>query len=134
MKNKLLVFFLFVATAVSAQEEYGRRIVKKLASSEYYGRGYVFNGDLKAATFIAKEFKKNGISPLEGSDKDYFQYLTLSPNTFPKETRLQIDGNKLKVGKDFLIDAASKSINGKFAWVKLSTEDYTQKLNNILDN
>lgn len=135
MKSRLLVLFLLLATVVSAQEEYGRRIVKEIASAKYYGRGFVFDGDRKAANYIAKEFNNNGIVPLSGTDKGYFQYFTLSPNTFPKETTVAIDGKKLKVGCDFLIDAASKSIKGSFAWIRLTTDDFTKDLEkDILSN
>ncbi len=115
-----------------AQEDYGRKIVKELASTKYYGRGYVFDGDRKAAKYIAQEFKKNGIEPLSGTNGTYYQHFTLSPNIFPKETRLQIDGKALQVGRDFLIDAASKAKKGKFEWVKLSTGQFTK--DNLLTN
>lgn len=120
MKNSLIILFLILSNLVLGQEEYGRKVVKKLASSNFYGRGFVFDGDLKAANYIAKEFKSNGIIPLPNNNGSYFQYFTLSPNTFPKESLLSIDGIKFKVGKDFLIDAASKSINGNFDWVTIN--------------
>lgn len=122
MKNRILIALLFIANFVSAQEEFGRRVVKELASSKYYGRGYVFDGDRKAAKYIAKEFKRIGVQPLSQNNNDYFQYFTLSPNTFPKETTLSIDNKSLKVGHDFLIDAASKSIKGSFSWVYLDLD------------
>lgn len=132
MKTKLLFSTLlcFVALFGMAQEDYGRKIVKELASSKYYGRGYVFDGDRKAAKYIAKQFQKNGIEPLPGTNSSYYQYFTLSPNIFPKETKLNLDGMELKVGRDFLIDAASKSKNGSFNWVK-----FTNKFSkdNVLD-
>lgn len=130
MKNNIIVFFLLLANLGYAQEQYGRKVVKELASSKYYGRGYIFDGDIKAAKYIAKEFEKNGISPLPNNKDGYFQYFTLSPNTFPKETLLTINGQKLKVGKDFLIDAASKSINGQFEWINL---DFSSPKNSSID-
>lgn len=128
MKNSLIVFFLIITNLVLAQEEYGRKVVKKLASSKFYGRGYVFDGDLKAAKYISKEFKKNGIHPLSNNQERYFQYFTLSPNTFPKETLLSIDGNNLKVGKDFLIDAASKPIHGNFSWINFDLNNTIEQV------
>lgn len=114
---------MFLSLYSFAQEEYGRKVVKELASSKYYGRGYIFDGDRKAAKYIAAEFKKNGVLPLENHADGYFQYLNLSPNVFPKETVLKIDGKKLKLGEDYLIDAATKSIKGDFEMVRLSVED-----------
>jgi len=122
MKNSIMIFFLLFANTLLAQEEYGRKVVKELSSSKYYGRGFVFDGDKKAADYIAKEFKEIGIEPLPNNKGSYFQHFTLSPNVFPKETLLSIDSKKLKVGQDFLIDAASKPIKGTFPWVYLDLQ------------
>jgi hypothetical protein len=135
MKNSIIFFFLFLVNLATAQEEYGRKVVKEIASSSYYGRGYVFDGDLKAAKYIASEFKKNGIVPLASNDNNYFQYFTLSPNTFPQEAKLTLDGVKLKVGRDFLIDAASKSLKGDFQWLSLDFSLVQNKsIQSILNN
>lgn len=134
--NFLFSLCLFLCGALYAQEDYGRKVVKELASSKYYGRGYIFDGDLKAANYIAKEFQKIGIAPLSGTSPDYFQYFNLSPNTFPKETTLTIDGISLKVGKDFLIDAASKTKKGTFEWTKIGTKPFTKDnvIQSVLDS
>ncbi len=115
----LLPFALLLSTHLIAQEDYGRKIVKELAADKYYGRGFIFDGDRKAANFIKATFEKNGVLPIEGNADGYFQYFNLSPNVFPKPAKLKINGKQLKLGYDYLVDAASKSIKGTFDLVRL---------------
>ncbi len=113
MKIKLLLIALFCSCALFAQEEYARKIVQELASKKYYGRGYIFDGDRKAAKFLISEFKKMGVStlPSQAYTQDYY----LSANTFPKAASLSINGKSLGLAVEFLPDAASPSIAGGFA-------------------
>lgn len=112
MKIKLLLIALLYSCSLFAQEEYARTIVKELASKKYHGRGYVFDGDRKAAKFLVNEFKKLGVKPLP--QQTYLQDYYLSANTFPKASSLSINGTPLKLAYEFLVDAASPSVSGKF--------------------
>lgn len=121
MKNRLftLIAMLFVACQFAqAQEDYARKVVSVLASDNYAGRGYVFNGDKKAAGYIAKEMKKSGLTPVDG--KSFMQYFSLGANVFPKAATVKLNNEELKMGVNVLVDAASPSINGSFELVPVS--------------
>lgn len=85
--------------------------IKKLCSKPFYGRGYTFDSDKKAANFIADEFKAIGISTFPGNTS-YFQKYNLKVNTFPSTITLKINGKKLRLGHDYLpaSDAGSGTI------------------------
>lgn len=54
----------------------------KLAGDEFEGRGAGYSGELKAARYIADEFKKIGLRPmgdLKGSKRAYFQEFKFQP-------------------------------------------------------
>ncbi len=102
------------------QTEYAREVVNTLASDDFYGRGYVKNGDKKAAEFIKKEFERFGLLSFEDN---YFQSFNISINTFPKQIQLSINGKKLTAGKDFLVEPGSPSVQGTFEVVELTADD-----------
>lgn len=92
--------------------EYARSVVKTLASPAYKGRGYFGDGAKKASEFIAGEFKKAGLIPLnQGS---YYQNFNLSVNTFPGKVDVSLNGNKLVTARDYLVDASSPACSGSF--------------------
>ncbi|MBK9590093.1 MAG: hypothetical protein IPO32_00925 [Crocinitomicaceae bacterium] len=47
-----------VQSQMIAQKDYARTIMDSLCSPHYDGRGYVNNGDVRAADFIIAELKK----------------------------------------------------------------------------
>lgn len=87
--------------------EYGKNIVKVLTSEKFAGRGYVDNGMNKAADYIAQEFQKLGINPINGT---YFQEFSMPINII-KNAELSLNGNRLKYGIDFIVKPNSKSQN-----------------------
>jgi aminopeptidase YwaD len=131
-----LTIVALVTTCFSSYSQdlnYPRSVIKKLASPEFKGRGYVQNGDKKASSFIAKEFKKFGLQPL---NKDsYFQDFNMSINTFPGKVYVKLNDEVLTTGKDYLIMASSPSIKGKYNVVSITRKDIDSqgKLNNILN-
>ena len=53
----LLIVICLLPMATKAQnKEYAKQVIEKLCSDEYAGRGYVKDGDKKAAKFIAESF------------------------------------------------------------------------------
>ncbi|MEM6641676.1 MAG: M20/M25/M40 family metallo-hydrolase [Bacteroidota bacterium] len=129
-----LIAFFVITIGVSAQDfQYAKEIVRVLASDEYFGRGYVHDGDKIAAEFIASEYEKLG---LERFKKSYFQRFTTPVNTFPDKMELTLDGKKLLAGVDFLIDPGSPGISGNFETISLSIEDILdrRKLIQTLNN
>ena len=61
MKKILFLILAFVAVQLGAQDmAHYKKIVKKLSSAKYQGRGYAEDGANKAGKWIAKEFAKAG--------------------------------------------------------------------------
>jgi hypothetical protein len=115
------LFLVLISTSGLSQISYGKKIVRNLSSSKMHGRGYVKNGDLKAAKYIAKEFKKNKLIALE---EYYFQKFDISVNTQPSKLEVIFnDTLKLTPGVDFLINPASPSLKGDFKTILLETRD-----------
>lgn len=112
----LLFAFLSVNLAPAQDTAYARQLINTLAGSQMYGRGYVNQGDKKAAHFIAHELKQLGIKPLEA---DYFQSFNFSMNTFPGKMHLSLDQKELNPVADYVISPNSNSIKGTFPLVYL---------------
>lgn len=85
-----------------------RRIVQTLCDSSFEGRGYVNHGVGKAAQFLQNEFAKLKLKPLTTG---YLQPYSFSVNTQTGTIRCTLDGRTYQVGRDFLMDAASPSID-----------------------
>jgi hypothetical protein len=103
-----------------------RRTIEKLASPQLHGRGYVNEGDKKAAASLRGRLKELKLEPLA---PNYSQPFTLDINTFPADMRLSLavgDNRKplpaAMPGRDYIVTAASGG--GQFAdlpLVKLDT-------------
>ena len=116
--------FLFFIFASAQDMDYAREVVETLASEEFHGRGYIDKGDAIAADYIQTEFEKFGLNPF---GKSYMQEFTTPVNTFPKALKLVVDGEAKEAGVDFLVEAGSPSVKGKFKTVFLSAEDLLDK-------
>lgn len=113
MLKKFLLFSICCCSiAVSAQDSlYTRQVIETLCSKQYAGRGYVKQGDHKAATYISAEFAKSGLQPIGES---YFQPFQFPVNTFPSRLKVVIDGKKLIVGTDYIVHPASSGCRSTF--------------------
>lgn len=110
------------ATVFSQQQvDYARKVIKTLASPAFKGRGYVENGDQKASAFIAGEFKKSGLLPLNNGS--YFQNFNLSVNTFPGKVEVKLNGQELVTAKDYLVSATSPAIHGTYPVIPVTRAD-----------
>ena len=87
--------------------EAARRDVDTLCSPELAGRGYQSAGHVKAAHFLAQEFKKMGLHPVaenteeRGRDSSFFQAFRFPLNLI-SQTRLRLDGVAQEMGRDFI--------------------------------
>lgn len=117
----ILFVFSLIQNLHSQDINYARKTLTTLASPEFYGRGYTNKGDLKAANFIAQEFK---LANLSNFSKDYFQKLSFPINTIESIDFLSVDGKTLTAGSEFLIDPASKTLEGSFNIVFLPDSFY----------
>jgi aminopeptidase YwaD len=109
MKKIIILFVLFISVKTNSQDiDFGKKIVDTLASPFFWGRGYTNDGMGKAASFIAEEFKKYGVMPMNG--KSYMQDFSYSVNTFPSKMELAVNNKVLKPGKEFIVKAESKGV------------------------
>lgn len=106
-----LVFQFFCGILFSQNMEYAQQIVDTLSSSYFEGRGVANDGEKKAAIYIAKEFKKLGIQPI---DTSYFQQFKYPINTITGRLQVQLDDQLLKAGEDYLVAANSSGIKGEY--------------------
>ena len=128
MVKHLILFslYFFLAVQVQAQNrEYAQYILKTLSSEDYAGRGYVDEGHLKAAEFIADQMDSLGLQPY--LKDDYFDRFDISVNTFPGLMTLKVNGRELEVGSEWLIDPASSSIKGRSECVSINSKDLASR-------
>ena len=132
MRKSWLFTLLFLPFFAEAQDmNRVRQNLQTLCAPEMHGRGYVKDGDKKAAEFIQKQFQEAGLkffplnsyrqtSSLLPKANDYLQTFSLPVNTI-SEVELKLDDRKLKPGLDFIPDAAIKTGKGKLKIQELDT-------------
>jgi len=98
-------------TPAAQHIEYARKAIDTLCSPYMAGRGYLDDGDLKAAHYIRSQFSEHGLKAFEGN---YFQPFGFPVNVFPTTPFVSIDDEPLQAGKDFFVHPASRSINATF--------------------
>ncbi|MBN2423988.1 MAG: M28 family peptidase [Calditrichaceae bacterium] len=108
MMRRILCGLLFLWITAFAQDfqEQAKADIAYLTSQELMGRGYTFNGHIKAAEFLAQQFKSIGLEPVGG---DYFQEFEMDVNLFEPVPALFINDVRLKPGADFFPNAVSGS-------------------------
>lgn len=103
-------FFLSIILPCSAQDmQRAKQTIADLCSPKMYGRGYTNKGEKVAADYIAQRLADAGAKKFGDS---YFQSFPLTINTFPHQIGLEIDGQKLTVGTDFIVSPVSSSGSG----------------------
>jgi len=124
MKKVLAALLLALQLlAVQAQDRnYALTQIQILASDSLHGRGYVNQGDAKAAQYLQAEFKRIGLQPLP-SLHGYMQAFPNPVNTFPGKLSLVYNGIELKPGTDYLLNPQSgggKGSANNVVWVHWS--------------
>ncbi len=110
---------VFAAMNLNAQDlAHYKRVVRKLSSSRYQGRGYAKDGANKAGKYLVKEFAKAGV------DKVIVQPFTLDINTFPGKMKMWVDEKKQIPGVDFTVREFNPSIKGSFPLYYIDTANY----------
>jgi hypothetical protein len=125
-KILLLLTVLLIGITSFSQKELAKSLIDTLASDEFYGRGYVNNGDKIAAEFIAKKFKEYGALPIKGDS--YFQEYAYPVNTFPKKVKIAFWDSTLTTGQDFIISPNSGSAEGVFSLKQVTFENYQDEI------
>ncbi|MFT5819934.1 MAG: aminopeptidase YwaD [Crocinitomix sp.] len=114
-----------------AQQSYAKIIVDSLCSEHYDGRGYVNQGDNRAADFIIRELKKIGVSPFK--KKPFEQPYRLNVNTFPYPVEVILGNDTLVAGADYLINPNSGSAQGEFELVEINSGNLQSTFNGVAD-
>ena len=120
---KLLLFLIFLVAvhlAHGQDKDYARRIIDTLASPALHGRGYVNEGDKKAANFIASEFEQFRLKSYSGS---YFQSFEFPINTFPGAMKVKVNAEELIPGEDFLVWPSSPGFKIKTGAIYLDEQE-----------
>lgn len=110
MRSFLLPFLLLPTLALGQNLDRFRASIDTLCSDYMAGRGYVEEGDRKAADWIAAQYEALDLKPKNG---EYFQRFAFSVNTFPKRARARFGCQKLVLGEDFLPVGYSAGGKGK---------------------
>jgi aminopeptidase YwaD len=122
MLRSLLFFVLFSCFAFYATGQdsaYAIKVISKLSSPEFHGRGYVKNGDKKAAHYIINELKKQGIKPL---CKNYQQFFHFPANMLNGKMELSLDNTKLFPVDQFVVVPDCPTTQGQFPLIYLPAE------------
>jgi len=110
----LLAFFFHILSLCSTTAQdiiYARSCIKTLCSDNFYGRGYVNNGDKIAAQFIKEEFAAQKLLPL---GENYFQSLGFPVVYYPDRVDIELDGQTVFAGHDFIMNPGCPNVNGTF--------------------
>ena len=106
----LLPALLLLHSPASAQDmPRVRATITKLASRGLHGRGYVKQGEHKAAAYLRGRLQQMGLQPLA---PNFTQPFELDVNTFPGRLELQLGTHakaKLQAGRDFIAAPDAKS-------------------------
>jgi aminopeptidase YwaD len=112
MRALIISLFLSFWSVAPAQQEFARSFVDVFASDAFSGRGYVNNGNEKAAKYLAEQYTRFGLQPIGSS---YFQTFGINVNTFPFPTVVAVGDSVLKEGVDYIVDPYSGSSSGTFS-------------------
>lgn len=117
----LISIILLAKISVSQNRIYAQSIIDTLASKSFYGRGYVKNGDRKAAEFIAEQYSALGLKSI---DNTVFLYdYTFPIVVYEKNIKVKIGKHKLKPGKDFIVTPGCYSINKRLKISEIKNSD-----------
>ncbi|WP_162054985.1 M28 family metallopeptidase [Pontibacter pamirensis] len=115
----LLLLLCPAVAAVFAQDmPRVRQTIDTLTSATMHGRGYIQEGDAKAASYIQNRFRQMELQPLGES---YFQSFRFPVNTIVETPQLQVAEQVLKPGVDFVANAASASGKGNASVLTLDS-------------
>lgn len=114
MKKVLAGLFLGLQfLAAQAQDrDYALTQIRILTSDSMHGRGYVNQGDAKAARYLQAEFARIGLQPL-AERNSYLQPFPNPVNTFPGTLKIVYNDTELQPGTDYLLSPESAGGIGK---------------------
>jgi len=107
----LLAFLISITVGFTQNPDSAKKYIQTLAGTDFYGRGYVNQGDKLAADYIAAHFSKCGLVHVNGL-YGYFQKFKLDVNVFKENPMIKIP-QLLQPGKDFIINPDCRPAKGK---------------------
>lgn len=119
---KLLALTLIACAPSFAQVDYAKRMLDSLCSERYDGRGYVNQGDVRAADFIIREIENIGLSQFK--KQSFEQFYSFNVNTFPSTMEVVLGYDTLIPGANYLVDPSSGSAQGNFEVVEINSENW----------
>ena len=127
---KYLLFLLVIINynVYHTQNNSFKYYVDTLSSDSFFGRGYVNQGHIKAANFIANEFNEIGLKPKNGNQ--FFQKFNIDINTFPRKVEVFLENKKLNPGIDFIVDPSSGSAKGTYELIKINLYNWDKVIRN----
>src|SRR5438132_7492395 len=105
-----------VAAHVSAQvvtPEHVRFVLSSLAHDSMEGRGTGTRGSMRAAKFIAEQFRTAGLTP--AGDSGFFQHVPMVARMTDPASTITVAGTVLHAGVDFAVTAGRvnpRSVDG----------------------
>lgn len=126
----VILGFGLVQKIIAQDISYAKSCIKTLCSDDFYGRGYVNNGDHIAAEFIRKEYAKFKLIPL---GENYFQPLGFPVIYYPERVEITLDEAISYAGIDFIINPGCPSVKGNFKVLELDSAmiDNTSEFNKL---
>lgn len=135
MRYLFILFFLFNISIGISQSNLAREHLLILTSDSLAGRGFIQNGQEKAADFIIDKLKQFKVQA--GNENRFKQEFTYPVNTFSGRVQFSVDDqNTIKIygaGKDFLFHSASApiDINGKIQDVSVDFSTLSKAKNQV---
>lgn len=129
----ILLFALFGGVFIfsgyaQVERKIAEKIVADLTSAEMHGRGYVNQGDKKAADYILNYMTNLGV-------KASMQPFKFDVNTFPDSMRVTANGRTLIPGVDYIVSPRSGSATGTYSTVYITKHNMLDiELNKIIYN
>lgn len=127
----LLLFFSLFSTQAFCQKEYAKQLLDSLCSERYDGRGYVNNGDNRAADFIVRELTNSGVQEIP--NHNFTQPYAINVNTFPTEIELVLGNDTLIPGADYLVHPYSGTAQGDFNVIEINEANYEAVYKKAID-
>ncbi|MBU3662580.1 MAG: M28 family peptidase [Bacteroidetes bacterium] len=109
---------LSLLNAKAQDIDYAKQCIKTLCSDDFAGRGYINEGDKKAAAFIKDEFAAHKLIPL---GNQYYQGFGFPVVIYPDRVFLNIDNYELTPGEDFIINPGCPAISGNYKVLRLDS-------------
>lgn len=132
MKTSLFLSFLFLFSIQSfCQKDYAKQLLDSLCSDRYDGRGYVNNGDNRAADFIVRELVDIGVEEIP--NHTYTQEYAFNVNTFPTPIELVLGDDTLIPGADYLVHPYSGTAQGVYSLIEINETNFETVYKHAVD-